>query len=430
MSLAPPIISQTDPLNESNTSIDPLGLARTYERLADTILPAVTMRMGRIRFVTAMCLGALVCKDYEVDAVASDGVTPAWMVFEWFVIEAFARLNDDVRGHQIPGLLKAQSCMKAQRRLSAAFYLKTPKVFGFHGIFRRLATQAKILTDDLRLDDGGWEILRAWEREQGLTGLIDGSSGKGHLLVRDLRDAVDKGMTEGSTVSRPAAFWEILANALHPGHVRRAEGIALLNRVRDTSTVTREYVDCLRTHGGVNRLAEATYLRGISESASEALGRQLKAIDAYESVCRPLDSAFNLIRFMAHEREDAVVDEAAFSAHVETSQLVDALQRGLARIRRDPVLLVRDPSVNDLLDSFDAITDSNKLFHAVLEHHDRVQKSKPPDGKRSWIERGRNNVAQTRPGYVLTQLEAPLDYVHNYRAATVTGFLSDVGAIN
>ena len=37
--------------------------------LADRILPALTVRMARIRFLTAIAVGSRVCADYDDDAV-------------------------------------------------------------------------------------------------------------------------------------------------------------------------------------------------------------------------------------------------------------------------------------------------------------------------------------------------------------------------
>lgn len=102
MSLEPPVLSLLDPIEGNEGSVDPLSLSRTYERLADRILPAVTVRMSRIRFVTAMCLGALVCESFDDEAVASDGVTPPWLVYGWFAVEAFARGGEGTRGARIP----------------------------------------------------------------------------------------------------------------------------------------------------------------------------------------------------------------------------------------------------------------------------------------------------------------------------------------
>src|SRR5258706_8227897 len=95
--LLPPLLSTFDPVLESEGSIDPLSLSPIYDRLADRILPALTVRMRRIRFVTAMCVAARVCADdYEDDDVAKDEVTPPWLVFEWFVVEALVRKKEEL----------------------------------------------------------------------------------------------------------------------------------------------------------------------------------------------------------------------------------------------------------------------------------------------------------------------------------------------
>src|SRR5258706_13414462 len=87
--LLPPLLSTFDPVLESEGSIDPLSLSPIYDRLADRILPALTVRMRRIRFVTAMCVAARVCADdYADDDVAKDEVTPPCLVFDWFSVEA------------------------------------------------------------------------------------------------------------------------------------------------------------------------------------------------------------------------------------------------------------------------------------------------------------------------------------------------------
>src|SRR2546430_2637503 len=101
---SPPTCSVFDPLIQSDASIDPLGLARFYERLADRILPGITVRMRRPRFLTALAVGASICADYGPDAVAADGVTPPYLVFEWWVVEALARASNLLAdSSQIPG---------------------------------------------------------------------------------------------------------------------------------------------------------------------------------------------------------------------------------------------------------------------------------------------------------------------------------------
>ena len=92
--LKAPFSSEFDPSEEAEGSIDPLGLQPGYDRLADRLLPAVTVRMGHPRFLTAMALGACVCDGWDLDATAADDITPPWLVWEWFVVEAFVRAEE------------------------------------------------------------------------------------------------------------------------------------------------------------------------------------------------------------------------------------------------------------------------------------------------------------------------------------------------
>jgi hypothetical protein len=69
------------------------------------------------------------------------------------------------------------------------------------------------------------------------------------------------------------------------------------------------------------------------------------------------------------------------------------------------------------------------LFDAVLNHHEHVQREKPPNGKRLWFERPRGKVV-VRSGCALQ--EAPEEeggYVHEYRIPTFSGVLTDLGAL-
>lgn len=429
--LAPPFISLLDPILESEGSVDPLSLARTYERLADRMLPAITVRMSRIRFVTAMCAGSLVCADYDADAVAADGVTPPWLVYEWFVIEALARAGQDVDRQAIAGLRKVRRCLDSQRPVSAASYLKTPKVFGFTGIFRRFAVAATILGPDLELDDGGWELLRAWEKDEDLGGFID-SGGSGHELRRTLREAVRTGMDRGHTVSRPAAFWERVAHHLVPTRLGKREQAVLRERLRGTHELARELADALVVHGKVlAREEEAAYLRSLRQRASPELSRLLAAIDAYESLCRPITDAFALLRHQSTQSGGVEIGPGEFAAHAHASALTRATAEGCRRVEHDPALLDLEPDVRLVLDEYIDVRAADDLFRAVVRHHERAQREKPPDGKRSWLERGRGETIVVRPAYTVGELDPPGDlYVHDYRTRTLSRFLRDLGALS
>ena len=67
-----PFLTEADPEQAGEGSLDPLGLVPVADRLAGEIAPGVTARMSRIRFVTAIAVGAVATETLG-DAVASDG---------------------------------------------------------------------------------------------------------------------------------------------------------------------------------------------------------------------------------------------------------------------------------------------------------------------------------------------------------------------
>lgn len=71
--LQPPLASEFDPAESDETSIDPLGLATTYARLADQMLGNVTARMTRIRLVTAIAVGThgVIENDWDPNGLAA-----------------------------------------------------------------------------------------------------------------------------------------------------------------------------------------------------------------------------------------------------------------------------------------------------------------------------------------------------------------------
>jgi len=435
--LRAPFGSEFDPSEEAEGSIDPMGLQPGYERLADRLLPAVTVRMGHPRFVTAMALGACVCEDWDTDAVAADEVTPPWLVWEWFVIEAFVRAADSISGTSgIPGIQKVQRALRNQRPVSAAAYLKTPTAFGFTGVFRRLARAIGVLTDDGALDDGGYELVIAWAKDQGLDGIIDASGGDGHAFRQRLRRAVAQGMEKGHTTYQPQEFWCEVAQRLDPGAPGRNERKALLNRILSHAgdvEMVKTLKEAVIAQGGVReREDEAPFLRELIGDAPPDLKQLLTAIDAYEAFARSITDAFDSLRYCASSHGGAPVDAANFSSDKAANAALTALGSSVARIRAHPMLLEWERDEKGLVqavDRFDEVRTSADLFDAVLNHHEHVQRDKPPNGKRPWFEHGTRGKVVVRSGYMLR--EPPAEdggYVHEYRIPTFSGFLGDLGA--
>lgn len=110
-------------------------------------------------FLTATAVSLAVCEDFELDTVAKDGVSEPWQVFEWYLVEGLVRTSrsaataradnesstnepspiEVVGTRGVPGSLKARQAVDEGVPLSARRYLRTPTLFGFHGVYRLLA---------------------------------------------------------------------------------------------------------------------------------------------------------------------------------------------------------------------------------------------------------------------------------------------------
>lgn len=432
--LKAPISSEFDPSEEAEGSIDPLGLQPGYDRLADRLLPAVTVRMGHPRFLTAMALGACVCEGWDLDATAADEITPPWLVWEWFVVEAFVRAENELSGRtRIPGGLKVKQALRKARPICASSYLKTPSAFGFTGVFRRLARNIGILTSDGLLDDGGYELIMAWAKDQGLDGIVESSSA-GRAFRDRLRRAVSQGMDKGHTTYQSGEFWRELAVRLDPLKPGSRERRVMLERITSLSGPPEMITllkDAIIARGGVSeRKDEASFVRELSESASTDLNQLLTAIDAYEAFGRSITNAFDGLRYCATSNCGAPIDVTEFSNSKAAKSALATLSLSLTRIRSHPTLLEWDKNgLEQGIERFEGVRTLGDLFTATLNHHEQVQRDKPPNGKRPWFERTMRGKVLLRPGYTLAEPpDVQADYVHEYRIPTFSNFLGELEA--
>src|SRR5688572_9206119 len=127
-----PFLTDSAPEIAGEGNHDPLGLSPIADRLAEEIASGITARMSRIRFLTAMAVGA-VATEPIYDVIAADGVSPAYLAYEWLVVEAIARDAALPRAATlgVAGIDKARSVVVRRAHMDSRSYLKTPKVFGF-----------------------------------------------------------------------------------------------------------------------------------------------------------------------------------------------------------------------------------------------------------------------------------------------------------
>ena len=432
--LKPPFLSAYDPLADGEGSIDPLGLAATYERLADIILPGITVRMGRPRFLTALAVGAYVCSEFGKDELASDEVTPPYLVFEWWVVEAFTRAADELKEYgRIPGMQKAQACVRNGRPLSAPAYLKTPTVFGFTGIFRRLARHTQILTTDGLLDESGHRLVETWARDQGLDGFIYGREGGGARFRDDLRKAVTQGLKDAHTSQRPGTFWQSIARNLDPAKPGRAERKLLLDLITNRSGPSDDVkfiIEAMRKRKApLDWADEANFYKSLHKTAPTSLKPSLIAIDAYESFCRPLTDAFEWMLYLASTEPSAGISADDYIRRAPAPKLYKQISAAMARVENDELVGAKWTERSEVLTLLREIGSPETIFPTLIEHHRQAQARKPPDGKRPWLEQTARGRLIVRSSYRREAEPAPVsEYLHEYRLPTLSRFLEDLGA--
>src|SRR5206468_3310258 len=180
-------------------------------------------------------------------------------------------------------------------------YLKTPKVFGFHGVYKTLATHSKVLDNRLMLSENGNQLLKIWEQEQGLSGYRDGekSQGEGARLRGLFQDAI-KASLQSCQTEKPASWAgaALVLNHLAPHRPGSNERKFLWELLVDKSVDLRgELFVNLRDKSLLKKFSdeqsERGLLKGIRPRVSEELRRRLDAIEAYENFCRPLHESFD-----------------------------------------------------------------------------------------------------------------------------------------
>lgn len=375
-----PYRSVADPETQGEGSIDPLGLANLADQLADWILPAMTARMWRPRFLTAMAVSSFLIEPIE-EEIAKDGISPPWIALEWYYVEGVAALadNNGENLRRIPGIDKARRALREKVSLSARMYLKTPKVFGFHGVYKRLARALDIVDDTMRFGDRGYTLLRTWQDEQGLPGFLDGnhSAGEGARIVRVIRDALHDALVAGQTQRQGA--WvgaSFFANHLLPHDPGQREADFLWERL-STMEPQGEIFTLMRDRVARSALEEPLGERGalqrLLDPASSELRRRLEAVEAYEGFCRPLQEAWDILRRHSTLQRPEVVQPRDFAQHPRVGQMVSEIVRGIEQGRR---LLDGSPveaGFDVLVSAFEHMKTPQDLFLAMWTHHQTVQ---------------------------------------------------------
>lgn len=409
-----PFLTEADIKLEAEGSIDPLGLAPISTRLANKLVPGVVERHQNPRYLTAMAVGNIVCSDFGPHDVAVDERSPPWQVYEWYTVTGLTRTAeqrdklDAIRG--LPGREKARAALKLNIPLSAGNYLKTPSVFGFHGVYRGLG-EALGLIDDYGLGSEGRELLDIWEKEQGLQGFTSGQGVPGGKQRDILRRAIQDGM-EKAEVARSKAHWgngwAFFFDHLRPFSAGQSERRFLWRTLMTpsdnlraqildfvVSAVGKELLETMHENG---EISERQFHKQLHTVAGSELRSLLDAIDAYERFSRLITDAFyDCLTFGAEAQRPVSVSELAGveSVKVASANIAEAIEKTCHRLDTyDEAIEFRK-----LFTPLAEPTDASNWIQALLDHHEATQRRKPPSGKAPWIENHGAGQIMVRPQY-------------------------------
>jgi hypothetical protein len=430
-----PLLSDEDKFETSEGGLDPLGLVQVAEALAVRLVPGVRERMSHPRYLTAMAVGMEVCRRFPEETVARDGISSPWLVFEWIAVEGFVRTAEGRDSFKLPGSDKAASALRERMPLSAVRYLKTPNVFGFHGVYRGLARDLDIDSSG-RLGETGYDLLTAWAKEQKLDGFTGTAGGHGadlcNLLYWAVRESLEAGLVKRGD-SWP--HWRFFREHLSPHQVGLREAKVLEDALFAEGAgyrgaVLRFLVSDRGRSVFEKTQSERSFHAALRNSTDPEFGILLDAIASYETFSRICQDAFDDVLMEMTRRGGTKVTPRDLGT-IETVRI--ACKR-LPEIFNE--LLERlEPfgKTGRFADTFAPLaerTDAASWAERLLEHHVAIQRRKPPVGKSPWFERFGDGDAIIRPLYRREQPGRRDDsYLHAYRTGPLYTFMRDLHLI-
>lgn len=426
-----PFMTSYDPPGTSEGTLDPLGLYQVADQLAVQLVPAVRERMQRIRFLTAMAVGALVTEGMEDDLRHRDA--SPYLIWEWLVVEALMRRkSDDPEVWGVPGTLVTRRALDQHGYLDARSYLKTPRIFGFHGVYKRLANHLGLVDVHLAPGPNAEELVDAWARGLGYTGL----SGIRPLISR-WSAAVRRSAAEKPPRTKPnwgSSDWDELAAAFVPSGCKAREKrylCSLLHSTDDRRLGALPAIWKLQAEFSDDDFCEER-LHDRLEQEEPGYRQLLDAIRAYEGFARSLQDAFDVLKAEAARVDTQGFSVPAIARDKDFRQSVKDLHERFARAHRAlGDVSVASISLQNLFDerfrTFAEPMDEAVCALSLCTHHEAVQRAKSADGKRPWFDRIGQNRIYIRHAYREPRREIePGGYVHDYRGNPIRRFYFDL----
>ena len=426
-----PFLTAYDPLGTSEGTLDPLGLYQIADQLAVQLVPAVRERMQRVRFLTVMAVGAVVTEGMEDDRRLRDA--SPYLVWEWLVVESLIRtMSDDPSIWGVAGSLVTKRALNQHGYLDARSYLKTPRIFGIHGVYKRLAVHLGLVTVHLEAGSNAERLADAWARGQGLAGYREAKP-----LLSRWRAAVHRSVTERPPRTKPGWTkdkWEELANAFAPSDCKGRERRCIDEMLHASDE------RALGALPAIWQLQEAftnddfreELLHDRLEKSRPEFSLLLTAIRSYEAFARSLEDAFDVLKAEAAHVDSRGFEVPAIASDRDFKRSVTDLHKRFAQAHRalgDRIAggLSLQNLFSERFRLFADPMDAGACALSLCEHHAKVQRDKSAEGKRTWFDLlGRERI-YIRHAYREERHEIlPGRYVHDYRGRPIRRFRADL----
>jgi hypothetical protein len=427
-----PFMTAYDPPGTSEGTLDPLGLYQIADQLAIQLVPAVRERMQRIRFLTAMAVGAVVTEGLESDQRNRDA-SPQ-LVWEWLVVEALIReMAGDSAVWGVPGTLVAKRALAQHGYLDARSYLKTPGIFGIHGVYKRLATHLGLIDVHLGPGPNADKLVDAWARDRGFAGLNDARQ----LLAR-WTAAIRRSLDEKPPRTNPkwdTAAWRELAEAFAPAGSKFREKRCLrelLHAVDEKRLGALQTLWQLQPEFENSNTFREEALHNRLEQREPDYASLLNAIRGYEAFARSLQDAFDVLKAEAarFDAQGFAVPWIAGDGDFKTSvtglhERFDAAHKALGEVNTPRLSLQH--LFEKRFTAFAEPIDGAACALALCTHHETIQRGKSADGKRPWFDRLGQDRIYIRHAYRQPRRGIEPDrYLHDYRGWPIRHFYFDL----
>jgi hypothetical protein len=423
-----PFLTAYDPAASSEGTLDPLGLYQIADQLATRLVPGVRERMQRIRFLTAMCVGGLVTENLEANREYPD-VAP-FLVWEWLLVEAMVRsLDGDGNLWGVPGTQVTRRALREHGYLDARSYLKTPRIFGFHGVYKRLSSHIGLIDLHLSPLPESERLTDAWARDAGLGGLRDARE-----LFAKWRKSVERSMSQKPPRTRTywnQEQWSRLATLLSPDGAGRREKKRLRELLHSSDERTLGALPAiweLQEHLREEEYSEES-LHAALRKRRPSYGPLLDAIRAYERFCRSLTDALNILLAEGATADIQGLTVAALGNDKDFRDCVQGVDDRFAEAQ-ERIFDIDSGLAALFSERFDRFAEPMEADHCAAEicrHHEAIQAAKGFAGKRPWFDRLSSDRIYVRHRYRQPRSKPRPDrYVHDYRGWPIRRFYFDV----